>query len=357
MTKRRFTKANVNFLSLCKRGKNRLPVIYKAEDTNGGILDLDMLLKADKDFNDNGELTAIVYAPEFRDRDGDIASADVIKKAMYDASRKGVGIDIRHNEVALPKDKVFIAENFIVQKNDPRFDGMKDYDGNAVDVTGAWAVVLKVEDAELRKSYREDGWNGISMAGTAAVVVEKSDTADQVVKLLAELIGKPKLENADMPMTKEEKDELAATIAVAVAKAVVEANKPPVVVTKTEDADEAPIFKGDKGDIKAIKAHRMAVKKYELRKSADLTADEGIEAYEKALEEFNANLAPVKVEKSDREKELEAELAQIRKGSNQPAEVNREGTAKVTITKEETLVNIGKSMAEIANKRRGYVTK
>lgn len=352
MTKRRFTKANVNFLSLCKRGKNRLPVIYKAE---GEVLDLDMLLKADKDFNDNGELTAIVYAPEFRDRDGDIASADVIKKAMYDASRKGVGIDIRHNEVALAKDKVFIAENFIVQKNDPRFDNMKDYDGNAVDVTGAWAVVLKVEDAELRKSYREDGWNGISMAGTAAVVVEKSDTADQVVKLLAELIGKPKLENADMPMTKEEKDELAATIAVAVAKAVVEVK--PVVTVVKEDADEAPIFKGDKGDIKAIKAHRINVKKYELRKSADLTTDEGIEAYEKALEEFNASLAPVKVEKTDREKELEAELAQIRKGSNQAVEGNREGTAKVTITKEETQSNIGKSMAEIANKRRGYVTK
>lgn len=337
MAKRRFTQANVNFLSLCVRGKNRLPVIYKAE---GDVLDLDMLVKADTNFGDNGELTAIVYAPEFRDRDGDIASADVIKKAMYDASRKGVGIDIRHNEKALPKDQIYIAENFIVQKGDARFNDMKDYEGNPVDVTGAWAVVLKVEDAELRKAYREGGWNGISMAGTAAVVVEKSNKSEEVINRLVELLD-PSKKETPMPLSKEDIAEIAKSVKELIAPA-------PVAVTKT-DADTAPLFKGDMSDVKAIREHRKQVKIYDLRKSADLTTDEGIDAYEKALSELNGT-AP-KIEKSDREIELESELADLRKSSNQTVERN---STTVNLSKEETQLAMGLAAGKAISKRRGY---
>jgi hypothetical protein len=159
---RRIKKAKINFLSLCPRGANQLPTILKDD----GTFTLQTLVKASEDFDVKGELLNVVYAPELRDSQGDIASAEVIKEAMYDSSKSGMNIDIRHNNVAVPKDKAFIAESFIVQKGDARFADFKDYTGKAVDVTGAWATVVKIEDAELKRLYKTGEWNGVSMGGS-----------------------------------------------------------------------------------------------------------------------------------------------------------------------------------------------
>ena len=149
---RRIKKARIQFVSLVPKGANGIATIYKDDGSfNFGLLVKD----AGSAFADKGELVAVVYAPERRDSQGDIASAEVIKEALYESARNGFDIDIRHDGKAVPRDKAFVAESFIVQKNDPRFTDMKDYSGTPVDPTGSWGVVLKIDDQELRKLYRE----------------------------------------------------------------------------------------------------------------------------------------------------------------------------------------------------------
>lgn len=378
MAKRRFTKANINFLSLCPRGVNRLPVIYKSEDKS---LNLDTIVKADEHFDDNGELTAVVYAPELRDSEGDIASAKVIKEAMYEAARNGVSIDMRHNEKALPKTSAFIAESFIVQKGDARFDDMKDYHGNKVDVSGAWAVVIKVEDATLRKQYKSGEWNGISMGGTAAVEMEKSEgtvsnIADEVVARLAKILN-PSIGKDTNEMTdKELKDVLAANndtlaekIATAVAKAVKSGEvTAPVVKEKPEDGKghvlTAPVLKSeDMLNPAKVKAHQLAVKKHKLALACDFNDDKSVETYLAEIAKLDGTTTEAVVEKSDEVKELERQLAEANKRSNQPvgkedagAGTENKGTAKVT--KEEELFAAGRKLGSTINKSRGFeVTK
>ena len=57
----------------------------------------------------------------------------------------GVEIDLRHDEKPLSKDQAYVAETFIVQKDDPRFAGMKDYNGFDVQIEGDWGVDIKIE--------------------------------------------------------------------------------------------------------------------------------------------------------------------------------------------------------------------
>ena len=183
---RRIKRGKIEFISLCKRGANRMPVIYKAD----GAFDIEMLLKAADDFAERGEVLGVVYAPENRDTQGDIASAAVIKDLMYDAAQRGEMIDIMHDGKALTNEQIFVAERFIVQKGDERFSDFKDYEGKVVDVTGAWATVLKVDDADLRKQFKKGDWNGLSMGGIADLALEKNDSlADRVVSALVDKLA------------------------------------------------------------------------------------------------------------------------------------------------------------------------
>jgi len=171
MAKRRIIKANIRFLSLCERGKNNLATIYKGDGQDG--FGGELLVKGFDE--ETGELTAVVYAPEKEDLEGDIASSEVIKDAMYAAMRDGIAIDLKHDFRPLDSSKAFIAQTFLVQKGDPRFADTKDYSGTPVDVTGAWGVILKIEDPDLRAKYREGKWGGVSMGGTAIYTTAKAD--------------------------------------------------------------------------------------------------------------------------------------------------------------------------------------
>lgn len=177
---RRILNAEVKLLSLVPRGANKLPVLYKSD----GCVEFQPISK----WNDEkGELLSVVYAPELRDSQGDIASADVIRKMAHSFARNGANLDIKHDGVLLSKKQCYVAESFIIQKGDERFKDWKDYDGNPVDVTGGWATLLKVEDESLRKAYRDGGWNGVSLfADKAELAVGKS--ADDVSGMLSELV-------------------------------------------------------------------------------------------------------------------------------------------------------------------------
>lgn len=161
MATKRIKKANIKFVSLVPRGKNRLQVIYKAD----GTFELPTLVKASEQFDENGELLAVVYPVGKPDTDGHWADAEAVRGMAHSHARNGLALDIHHNGKPLTKEQAYVAESFVIQKGDQRFEGWKDYEGNPADVTGGWAQLIKVEDPILRKAYRDGGWAGVSLYG------------------------------------------------------------------------------------------------------------------------------------------------------------------------------------------------
>lgn len=399
---RRIKKAKIQFISLVPRGANRLPVIFKS-DQGKDTFDFDLIFKASTDFLEKGELYACVYAPELRDSQGDIASASVIKDMMHDAAKNGLNVDVRHNEQALKKDDAFIAESFEIQKGDERFAGMKTYDGKAVDVTGGWGVVIKIDSEDLRKQYREGKWNGVSMSGPAVMELEKEDQAQLVLEGLLKRLNLSS-DNGDLDMTPTEletavakgNDNLATKIVTGVAAAFTAAltsagliKKEAATETEAEktarlakdekekaDASKSPpVFKGDSMKIEDVKAHQTALKKWHLQKDVDWSNADSVAKYETALAALAATgTAEADAKKSAREIELEKSLASqqseldgIRKTSNQPTgegtqpASNDQGGKKFVggqfegLKKEDAdAAKLGSAMAAWSNSRRGY---
>lgn len=322
---RRIKKAKIAFISLVPKGVNKLPVIYKEEDNS---FVLNPIVKGGENFKEKGELLVIAYAPEKVDSQGDIASHEVIKEMAYDYMKSGGQIDIRHDGKALGRDKIFIAENFIVQKGDPRFTNFTDYDNKPVDVTGSWGMVLKVEDKNLRGLYNNGDWAGVSIGGSAEF--EKSAGVNNAEQILQDLISKigteepatiPQ-EDIFMTITKEDLSEIFAgqtkAINEAVAKAIKDSHVPteaekreklvafaeelgieipdtktvskkPIKKAAKDEVDhltEAPVFKGDPTDANAIAEHVFQVKQFELRKDLDWTDADAVERYQEALSEL-----------------------------------------------------------------------
>lgn len=340
MPKRRIIKAMPKFISLCERGANNLTTMFKSD---GDSFELQTLVKADMD---KGELLAVVYAPEVRDLQGDVASADVIKKAMEHAAKHGTQIDIRHNEKPVPTDSAYIAESFIVQKSDERFHDWKDYEGNPVDVTDAWAVRMQIDDPDLRKAYREGDWNGVSMGGSMLVEQEKSseDESGGLVSLLNRVIAKL-VPNGDDDMSNVKIDDIKKaitdsneTLAEKIVSGVVggiakimgkeapDDNKTDPEKGETPDAGP-PEFKGDPNKLADVKAHKAALDAYNARTSIDWNDPEAVNAHLAKIDPDKEELrkeAGVTAEDSDEVRKLklakyaaEQELARINKASNQ----------------------------------------
>lgn len=355
---RRITKAKISFLSLCPRGKNRLPTIFKDD----GSIEVGMLAKG---LNEEGVLYAIVYAPEFRDKDGDIASAAVIKDMAYTAAKEGMDLDLRHDCKALSKDQAFVAEQFIVQKGDPRFSDMKDYEGNEVDPTGSWGVAIKIDDPELRRLYREGEWAGVSMFGQAKVVnTNKEDLADRIVERLSKKLN---TQEDPMPISKEDLEaigKVAAEAAVAAVKATQTETTPKAAEDKTKVAEiEAPVFKGDPSNVEDVKAYRETVRKHSLQKKlAKASSPEEIDKILAELEKSDDEGGST--EESDELKKAKAEAAEanakLAKLQGRSAQAANEGTGSSTpepiltgLGKEDQdIAQIGLSMAQWANKQR-----
>lgn len=289
--KRRLRRAKIKFLSLVPRGANRLPTILKDD----GAFEVCLLTK---DMTDNGELHAIVYAPEFRDSQNDIASAAVIKDMAYDAAKHGVEIDVRHDGKAVGKDRAYVAESFIVQKDDPRFEGLKDYDGNAVNPEGSWGVVIKIDDPELKKSYQDGSWRGVSMAGVAEVEHEKQDDANCFVKALAKKLGltESNHEENDMALTQEDIQKITEGVVATMTKQADEKAKADAeAIKKTADekakADDnaskvpvkAPFFKGDPTNADDVKTHQVALRKHKLMADVDWSDPESVAKLQETL--------------------------------------------------------------------------
>lgn len=233
--RRRLKNAKITHVSLVKRGRNKMPVVMKS----GGRFELETIVKAQGDL-----LHALVYVPERADTDGDVASREEVRKMAHAFLSNGGNIDIEHDLQPLGPEKVQIAETFVVQKGDPRFDGMLDYQGDPVDAEGSWAMILKLLDPGLKSAAARGELNGVSMFGHAEVEqLAKEDTADE------------QLTEDDEPMKPEEIQQIVEATTAAVVKAI----KPPEAAPKpaTPETPKAPervkpVFKGDPRDTKAL---------------------------------------------------------------------------------------------------------
>jgi hypothetical protein len=375
---RRIVRAKINFLSLVPRGANQLPVIYKSDDS----VELASLVKATDDFDEKGELLSVVYAPEMVDSQGDIASEETIKEMMYDAARDGFDIDIRHDGKALKKSDAFVAESFIIQKGDPRFDGFKNYSGETVDVTGGWATVLKIENRELRKAYRNGEWNGVSMAGTAEFAQEKHDDPKSFLSKLARFL-KTSSDDGDIEMKteeltailKENNKALVESLAEALTKSGKPEGQPEGDKNKGEDLNKGddtcpvpkPVLK-NATDPKAVAKYQKELKAWKLAKEVDWEDPDAVEAYNKSLTENEVTVTDQEagIEKEDSEEvaDLKRRLAKAQRQSNvsngnsqdRPAgDVQKQDQVTVIgISKEDLeLMQAGQKAGQAHNKNRG----
>lgn len=329
--KRRITKAKITHLSLCQRGKNKQPVLMKS----GNRLQVEMLTKAAKE----GILYALVYVPDRPDSDGDVASADVIKGMAHDflsnAAEAGGGIDIEHNLQTLGPDKVRIAETFIVQKGDPRFEGWSDYEGKSVDPTGSWGVALKILDPELRAAAERGELNGVSMFGTAEVESVKAETAAQ-----------PTTQDENPDMTPEQMKALAEMIAKALKP---EAPAAPAVPTPA--AKPEPIkFEGDPTNLDDIAKHEEKL----FMASLDLSKAEDVAKLRARVEAKKAQPQNPAPENAARVAELEAELANLRKASNAPTPAPGKG---VPADQVEKVTGLKKADQDLVTHARGIAAR
>jgi hypothetical protein len=344
----------VDFISLCKRGKNRLRAIYKAD----GTCELPALMKMD---DEQGELLSVVYAADHEDMDGEFTTKDEIKKAAYGYAAAGSQLDVMHNGKALPKDRAYVAEQFLVHKSDTRFHNWKDRDGKLVDLEGAWATVTKINDPTLRRLYKEGDWDGVSLGGFADVEQEKALTADSLEEGLRRLLFPNHNKNKDSDM--EPKD-----VEAAVNKAVEPLTKSiGDLVTaltpkkeeekkvddkdkkKEDDKPKAPVFKGDPTDEKALKAFKRDLQKFEVQAAADMATVDGITAFSEKMTELKKAWAEEdkKVEKSDDDSDEEEETEKKVKKSNQADDEDgdEKKTKVATLSKKDNgLMNAGREL-------------
>lgn len=350
--KRKIKSAIITTIALCKKGKNRLPVLYKADD--GAIAEFETLVKG----NDEGELLAVVYTPTLDDVDGDFTDRTALKKMAHRFNRDYRQIDIQHNGKVLTKEQAYIAESFIIAKGDERFANWTDYDNNPVNLENAWAVVVKLEEEVLRKAYREGQFNGVSMFGDAVVEMVSAKSADErVFERLEHDLGQNK---DDAKMNPEQ----IAALSKAVAEAVVLAMKPtvPVVpVVKVEEAKptvavlEKPLFKGDVANVEDRAAFLSQMRGYELAKAIQdgKSADE-VAAMFKALDEVEPSDTEVGIVKED-SKEVRTLKTKLFKAQRRSNQVSTESKEQVTVLEKELTdaMSFGSSVAAIVNARRG----
>lgn len=333
---RRIKKAKITHLSLVPRGANRLPVIYK-EDKSADNLDIDLLVKESKNFDEKGELLAVVYAPELRDTQGDIAGADVIREAMHASAKDGLKIDMRHDGKELTKEQVYVAESFEIQQGDPRFKDFKDRDGRDVDVAGGWGVVLKIDDPAVRKLYREKKWGGVSMMGDGVVVVEKEDDAvDRILGKLEARLNKQSTGDEDMKPEELEAALNKAIKPVADRLEKLEKGEQPADDKggKGADADELlrPILKSDMSR-EEMQQYRFDLRRYNILKSvkdAEKTGDD--KKITAALTKADTDLEALE---ADIEKAAGGEEGDGKKGKGKTAKTADGKTAPSHLSKEQ----------------------
>lgn len=155
--RRRIRKARIDFVSLCGAGMNAMPVILKGADT----VKVEALVKSVGD-----KLLGIVAVPETVDLEGDVIDKATISETAADFLARRGSIDMDHDGSALDG-RADITASWIVDAGDSRFQGWTDVQGNPVNLDGAWAVEIQINDPELQEAAARGEIGGLSMGGRA----------------------------------------------------------------------------------------------------------------------------------------------------------------------------------------------
>jgi hypothetical protein len=341
----RIVKAEVKRLALCRRGKNGLTTLYKAD----GQTEFQTLCKAE----DEGSLLAVMYAPERVDADGHVAGPEVVEEMLHTLMRNGAELDIEHDGKVLAKSQAYIAEAFVVQKGDARFQGWTDYDGTpAGDLSGAAAVKIKIEDPELRASRRRGDWDGVSLFGPAVGIPEVAplskstqppeDTMNpeqfaQLLKALTDTVGG-----------------LQTSLVKAVTDAVKPADDKTDDKTSAPDAPALPAFEGDVDSVADLATYEKTLRKSQLTLSL---AGKDTKAVDKAIatvvdmrkalseEKVKDEDAGIEAGDSDEVRDLKVRLFKAQRGTNAPA-----GPAPTGKSVHEQNVELGLELAKAINR-------
>ncbi len=320
--------AQVLSMALCRRGKNGLRTLLKAQDD--GRFELETLVKADAT-GATGELLFVAYVPNLPDSDGWFAEPAMVKAMQRDFARNGFKLDIEHDGEILTADQAYVAESFVIQKSDPRFQGWKAYDGSVVDVTGAFGGVIQIDHPGLREAYASGQLDGVSVFGRAAV----------------EMLHKSRAAEPQDDMTPEQIKDLCKSVA----ESVVAALKPAAPVIETPaapavEAAKAPTFTGDPTDPAALETFEKSLRAFEFNQrlaKGELTSAQVAEL-RKSLTEVGPTDAEAKIEPNDSAevKDLKRRLCKAARRSNAP----EKGEANAARTQEQLDIAEGLELAK-----------
>lgn len=154
--RRKLRDVQVYFLSLVPAAANQRTVLVKSAEGSGRAV-LEKELSIARTDALRRIVYGVVYAPDEVDTDGDTVEAAEIEKAAYDFMREGRTGQIDSDHDGVPG-KGFVAESWIVRAGDPLF---------IAETPGAWAVGIKVTDADTWQRLEKGELRGISMAGLA----------------------------------------------------------------------------------------------------------------------------------------------------------------------------------------------
>lgn len=293
--RRRIKDATIQFISLCRRGVSKQPLLLKSD----GTVEIATISKASAD---GSVVTSLIYPASFADGEGDFADPDAVKRIAHGYMRllqKGeAGIDLEHNLKPYSPDQISVAQSYMVKSGDPDFKDWTDYDGKPVDATGGWAMVFEVHDRELRTRVASGELNGTSMFGPAVVEAIAKAAPDD---------NPPKNEKKKM-----DPKELEALIAKAVAAALA-AKTEPAPAPAAPAAKPTLRFEGDPRDPAAL----AAFEEQSLLASLDLAKSEDMAKWRAHLAKSvkPAGGDPVAAQITA----LQAQIARLQKASAQPS--------------------------------------
>lgn len=164
---RQLKSVTIESISFVPKIKNNLPIFFPASN----MIELKSLV-----FNSaDGLLTVIVYDLESCIIKNCTVAPDILSNVAHDYLRSGAKLERYHSGRTIRKNQAAVVESFIVQRGDPRFKKIRDYENKLIDVTGAWVMLIKLYDKSLQSLYRGvQAWNGVSIFGKA-IFEEKSE--------------------------------------------------------------------------------------------------------------------------------------------------------------------------------------
>lgn len=308
---KRILDARITRIALCKEGKNGFKTLFKSD----GSIEINTLVKSQSE----GELLAVVYAPNRPDFDDEFAEPHVVKAMAHEFLRDHRELDIEHEGEALDNEDAYVAESFIIAKGDERFSNWKRYDGEpAGDLTGSWAVKIQIDNPELRKAYANGGWDGVSMFGHAAV--EHVDVVAASKRVAGRLGGGEK--HMDKTELKAALDAFMSEVRAEIAKAVKPSEKPADDDKDQPEEMQAPEFEGDVDNPEDLQKFEKSLRTFELRKAlkaGKVTAAQ-IAEMRKNVQEIQPSDTEVGIEAKDSPevRELKRRLHKAQKRTNAP---------------------------------------